>query len=128
MQPTLDGAAFEARVARHEDLLVNQQSAVFFRPFASASVRLELPHTGRCFLFCRRISLNDGTFADYTDLHEMSSSENHEAKRLRTAIVVLLKGTTSSSSESDSICQNPSHGLTTVSLSHRIFQEHCLAY
>src|SRR3989442_4637116 len=82
MQPTLDDAAFEARVARHEDLLVNQQSAVFFRPFASASVRPELPHAGRCFLFCRRIPLDDRTIADYADLHEMSSSENHEAKCL----------------------------------------------
>src|SRR6266581_3152658 len=82
MQPTLDGAAFEAWVARHEDLFVNQQSAAFFRPFASSSVRLELPYTGRCFLFCRRISRNDGTFADYADLREMSSSENHEAKCL----------------------------------------------
>src|SRR6266568_8900481 len=82
MQPTLDDAAFEARVARHEDLLDNQQPAVFFRPFASASIRPELPHTGRCLLFCRRIPLNNGTFADYPDLHEMSSSENHEAKCL----------------------------------------------
>src|SRR6266568_7885187 len=46
----------------------------------------------------------------------------------RTAIVVFLKGTTSSSSESDSICQNPSHGVTTVSLFHSLFQEHYLAY
>src|SRR2546427_10050334 len=82
MQPTLDDAAFEARIARHEDLLVNQQSAVFFRPFASASVRPELPHTGRRFLFRRRISRKDGTFADYADLHKISSSENHEAKHL----------------------------------------------
>src|SRR5712691_9232620 len=82
MQTTLDDAAFEARIARHEDPLMSQQSAVFFRPFASASVSLELPHTGRCFLFCRRISRNDGTFADYSDLHEVSSSENHEAECL----------------------------------------------
>src|SRR5437867_6654315 len=82
MEPTLDDPAFEARVARHEDLLVNQQSAVFFQAIVSASVCMELPHTGGCFLFFRRISLDDGTFADYTDLHEMSSSENHEAKCL----------------------------------------------
>src|SRR2546425_11119761 len=92
MQHTLDGADFEARVARHEDLLVNQQSAIFFRPFASASVRLELPHTGGCFLFCRRISRNDGTLADYADLHEMSSSQNHEAKCLSYCDRSVLEG------------------------------------
>src|SRR5947209_19905798 len=92
MQPTLDDTAFTARVARHEDLLLNQQSAVFFRPFASASVCLELLHTGGCFLFCRRISRNDGTFADYADLHEVSSSENHEAECLSYCNRSVLEG------------------------------------
>src|SRR6266571_3492049 len=45
----------------------------------------------------------------------------------RTAIVVFLKGTTSSSSESDSICQNPSQGLA-ISCVLACLAAHLIAY